>query len=114
MYQMVCTGSHYKNAPDTDDVLRKAVVFELTPIEEFNQIKEADEVESLTLAQESLESLRQEALGQSVEAVTSKERKSLWRRRSTAIRIYVLNEPVAIVKAVIAPLRSKDWMASLT
>src|SRR5450631_3343670 len=31
--QMVCTGAHYENAPDTDDVLRKAIVFELTPIE---------------------------------------------------------------------------------
>jgi 5-methylcytosine-specific restriction protein A len=88
--QMVCTGAHYENAPDTDDVLRKAIVFELTPIEEFNQLQEAKDPELLSLAQESLATLRQKALDQSVDAVTPQERKSVWRRRSTAIRIYVL------------------------
>jgi 5-methylcytosine-specific restriction protein A len=88
--QMVCTGSHNENAPDTDDVLRKAIVFELTPIEEFNQAQEVGDPELRSLTQESLEGLRQKALGEAVEAVTPQERKSVWRRRSMAIRIYVL------------------------
>jgi len=88
--QMVCTGAHYENAPDTDAVQRKAILFELTPIEEFSQVQQVEDPELLSLEQESLVALRQKALGQAVEAVTPQERKSVWRRRSKAIRVYVL------------------------
>ncbi len=33
MGQMVCTGYHFKPAPDVDGHLRQAIVFELTPID---------------------------------------------------------------------------------
>jgi 5-methylcytosine-specific restriction enzyme A len=88
--QMVCTGSNYTDAPDTKSLLRKAIVFELTPIEEFNQVQETEDPEILLLTEESVETLRQRALDQSVEAVTPQDRKSLLRRRSIAIRVYVL------------------------
>ena len=88
--QMVCTGSHIENALDTDHALRTAIVFELTPLDEFNQVQEIEDPELEALQQESLKVLRQKALDQSVEAVTPLERKSVWRRRSKAISIYIL------------------------
>ena len=108
--QMVCTGSHYENAPDTDDVLRKAIVFELTPIEEFNQLQEIKDPELLSLAQESLATLRQKALDQSVEAVTPQERKSVW-PRGAGRPIFPSNAPPAFWGAPRGLF--KDRMAAL-
>jgi 5-methylcytosine-specific restriction protein A len=88
--QMVCTGSSYADAPDTQGRLRKAIVFELTPIQEFVQLQEEEDSETEALLDDSLKALRQKALAESAEASTPKERKSLWRRRSKAISVYVL------------------------
>jgi 5-methylcytosine-specific restriction protein A len=88
--QMVCTGSSYKEAPDTEGRIRNAIIFELTPIEEFVQLQEQGDSETEGLLEDSLETLRQKALADSAEASTPEERKSLWRRRSKAISVYVV------------------------
>jgi predicted HNH restriction endonuclease len=101
--QMVCTGSSYKEAPDTQGRIRKAIVFELTPIEEFVQLQEEEDSETETLLDDSLETLRQKALAESAEASTPKERKSLWRRRSKAIRVYVLKRASGVCEGCGSP-----------
>lgn len=87
---MVCTGSSYKDGPDTHGKLRKSIAFELTPIEGFVQAQENEDAEAENLADEPLETLRKKAIAGSADATTPKERKSLWRHRSKAISVYVL------------------------
>jgi 5-methylcytosine-specific restriction protein A len=101
--QMVCTGSSYKEAPDTQGHLRKAIVFELTPIEEFVQLQEEEDSETEALLEDSLETLREKALAGSAEASTPKERKSLWRRRSKAIGVYVLKRATGMCEGCRSP-----------
>jgi len=93
--QMVCTGSSYKEAPDTQGRIRKAIVFELTPIEEFVQLQEEEDSETETLLDDSLETLRQKALAESAEAST--------RRRSKAIRVYVLKRASGVCEGCGSP-----------
>src|ERR1700730_497410 len=84
--QVVCTGSSFREAPDTQGKLRKAIVFELTPIEAFSAIADSEDKD---LVEESTESLRQKALADSSNSPTPKERKSICRQRSEAIKVYV-------------------------
>lgn len=51
--QMVCTGFSFRDSPDTTGAERKAIIFELTPIQEF-LAEAASEVESKDLGEESL------------------------------------------------------------
>jgi hypothetical protein len=48
--QMICTGFHQRRAPDADGNDRQAIVFELTPIDIFNQtVASDDRDEDLTI-----------------------------------------------------------------
>jgi 5-methylcytosine-specific restriction protein A len=87
--QMVCTGWQYSVASDTQRQERKAIVFELVPIEGFT-VEGTNVSEAHELEHESLEALRQKALADSALARTPAERKAVWRRRSRAIKLYVL------------------------
>ena len=60
-----CTGFHFKIAPDLEGNARRAIVFELTPIEEFLHSSLTEEEEDL--GRDSLEELRRKALASSVE-----------------------------------------------
>lgn len=87
--QMVCTGYEFVAAPDTDQKMRKAILFELTPIEGLDSW-EADEASEETLDRGALADLRAKALADSAVCRTPVERRALWRMRSRAVRLYVL------------------------
>lgn len=87
--QMVCTGWHFINATDTRGSDRKAIVFELAQMDELGTEQNATVDESKELEKASLAQLRAKALADSAYARTPAQRKTLWRRRSQAIRLYV-------------------------
>ena len=99
--QMVCTGFHFKIAPDLDGNARRAIVFELTPIEEFLHSSLTEEEEDL--GRDSLEELRRKALASSVEGKNASERKSLVRLRSQAIKLYILKRAGGICEGCNEP-----------
>ncbi len=91
--QMVCTGHSYRAAPDFENNVRRTIVFELTPIAEFVETTLENEKEASLqeLAAASLAELREKALaGSSSEASTTTQRIAVFRRRSRAIKLYVL------------------------
>ena len=96
--QMVCTGFSYVDAPDTEHKMRKAILFELVPLEAFEtgsgtgerepsseEMKQEEEFKS-----SSLEELRRKAIADSAESRTPVERRGFQRMRSRAVRLYVL------------------------
>lgn len=93
--QMVCTGFDLVDAPDTQESMRKAILFELVPLEAFltTRDEELSEVSVGTgqgLDSESLDELRRRAVADSAEFRTPVERRALYRMRSRAVRLYVL------------------------
>lgn len=82
--QMICTGYQYKQSPDVSGELRRAIVFELTPIEAL----ETEISEDISIA--TLSELRKLALAASTANTTLKSRISLNRQRSQAIKTYAL------------------------
>ncbi len=102
-----CTGFHFRIAPDLEGNARRAIVFELTPIEEFLHSSLTEEEEDLS--RDSLEELRRKALASSVEGKNASERKSLVRLRSQAIKLYILKRAGGICEGCNepAPFRSQ-------
>lgn len=92
--QMVCTGFTQVEAPDTHQKTRKAILFELVPIEVFLTTDEAPyellTVSDQDLRRESLDELRHRALADSAAYRTPVERRTFYRIRSRAIRLYIL------------------------
>ena len=91
--QMVYTGHQLIQAPDKKAAHRKAIVFELSQIDAFLSDSPSDGDASGAnddLAHDSLAELRQKALADSAEARTPSEHRANWRKRSRAIRRYVL------------------------
>jgi 5-methylcytosine-specific restriction enzyme A len=92
--QMVCTGFSLVDAPDRDQNIRKAILFELSPLQTFDTADE-DEVPGLEsvaseLSHDSLDELRRKAIADSADFRTPIERRAQYRMRSRAIRLYVL------------------------
>ena len=88
--QMVCTGYESVNAPDTKQNMRKAILFELVPLESFDIVSKDTTTTLEELRGQSLAELRRKALADSAECRTAVERRSLYRMRSRAVRLYVL------------------------
>lgn len=86
--QMVCTGYEWVDAPDTKQNMRKAILFELSPLEGF-EVAPAEQVDSDLKAQDLAE-LRRRALADSADSRTPVEPRALYRLRSRAVRLYVL------------------------
>lgn len=87
--EMVCEGFRYQLAPDREGSERTAIVFELRSLD---AIVEATKLyDSSTLAQASLEQLRQLALAAATSTVqsTSESRRNIY-QRSSDVRNYVL------------------------
>lgn len=107
--QMVYTGSEWVDAPDTKQNMRKAIRFELVPLEAFDGPPDepADEEE---LKGESLAELRRKALADSAESRTPVERRALYRMRSRAVRLYVLRRAAGKCEGcgVTAPFITKE------
>ena len=90
--QVVCTGSSWVDAPDSSKRMRKAIVFEFTPLEQIdfaasgpNAADFADELSTMSLAE-----LRGRALAKADDAPTPRDRKARYYDRSRAIKQYVL------------------------
>lgn len=103
--QMFYAGHRFREATDTDGKPRKAIVFELTPIEtnegtaavpgsDETEPREDRELRRCTLAE-----LRKKALDNSADARTAVERKAQSRYRSRAIRLYVLRRAGELCEA---------------
>lgn len=89
--QMVCTGYQWRQSKDEDKKLRQAIVFELLPVDEIKPSAIYDEpIAEPEVIDQPLAMLRQRALDSSTEGATPTERKTLFRKRSTAIRAYAL------------------------
>ena len=89
--QMVFTGFQYRVAPDIDGNLRQAIVFELVPLVDFEEVVTGeappDSLEA-ELGAASLEELRRHAISVSAESRDAVQRRSNTRHRSRAIKMY--------------------------
>jgi 5-methylcytosine-specific restriction protein A len=89
--QFVCTGSHLQKTPGTDGAMRNAIVFELVPIADFTSPEAQEAIELPKGGRvERLSQLRELAIADSAEMRDAVERRSASRKRSEAIRAYVL------------------------
>jgi 5-methylcytosine-specific restriction protein A len=105
--QMVCTGCEWVDAPDTKQSMRKAILFELVPLEALdythNESSESGKVADETLGTESLGELRRKALADSARCRTPVERRAFFRMRSRAIRLYVLRRAAGTCEGCATP-----------
>jgi len=92
--QMICTGYEWVDAPDTEHQMRRAIRFELTPLDAFDIPQNGSSAgigdSEQDMNSESLSELRHKALADSAETRTPVERRTLYRMRSRAVRMYVL------------------------
>ena len=87
--QMICTGYHFDNRPDSKGRSRSVIIFELTPVDAFGK-SESAETNSEDLSEEfSLETLRAKALASSTSGQTPSEHRAASYDRSRAISLYV-------------------------
>jgi 5-methylcytosine-specific restriction protein A len=85
--QMICTGHHERESPDIEGHSRRAIVFELAPIDGF--IAEEAEPADQEPGQQPLTVLRERAMASSTYAATPRERLIQAHERSQAVRTYV-------------------------
>ena len=87
--QMICTGFHTRKAPDRIGNTREAIIFELSPIDQFTNMEITDD-EFEEGWQEDIGLLRSRAIASASTKASPIERKTIFRKRSSAIKIYVL------------------------
>jgi 5-methylcytosine-specific restriction enzyme A len=85
-------GHQWRQSPDREGKLRRAIVFELLPVNEPESIPDPindskDEVQEIN---QPLNVLRQRALDRSTTNATPIERKAIYRKRSAAIKAYAI------------------------
>jgi 5-methylcytosine-specific restriction enzyme A len=109
---VVCSGYHEVQAKDTVGNVRRAIIFELTPLEAFAESVTPDNALSATLAtwNDPLGELRQRAYETSTDAPTPVERMQNTHKRSEAVKIYVLRRANGICEGcqTIAPFFRPD------
>jgi 5-methylcytosine-specific restriction protein A len=91
--QMVLDHPEWVDAPDSKGSIRKAIRFHLIPVEAFAgtmQGEPMDAPEDRQLRKDTLDQLRRKALADAADARTPSQRQAIYRRRSRAIRLYVL------------------------
>jgi 5-methylcytosine-specific restriction endonuclease McrA len=91
--QMVCIGSHYQNGPDAKGNIRRMIIFELAPLQEF--VENETSSEEISLVQNQIDTLplrdlRAKALAASATGRNPIERKQDYYYRSQAIKFYAL------------------------
>lgn len=97
-----CASSHLRSTTGSDGKTRSAIVFELTPVDHYGQ-EESSLVISETDRSERLKTLRKIALDDAVSSRNATERKVLYRKRSAAIRQYVLERANGSCEACASP-----------
>lgn len=104
--QFICSGFHNRMAPTKDGGARQTIVFELIPIEEFAD-SDNDHGRHSTLSadnpEKSLGELRELAIRDSAEMRDAIERKALSRKRSDAVKQYVLKRAMGICEGCKRP-----------
>jgi 5-methylcytosine-specific restriction protein A len=89
--QFLYVGHYLRRSPDVDGNERNAIVFELAPFAELTLDAQSNSIEPhVQLPALSLSELRARALADSAVNLPAKERTSLVRKRSAAVRQYVL------------------------
>jgi 5-methylcytosine-specific restriction protein A len=91
--QIVCTGYHMQEGPDTTGQPRQMIVFAFTPLSAFEEAPPGDMEplpEALLTASLSLENLRTKALADAAPTRNPVERQTFYRQRSQWIRLYAL------------------------
>lgn len=83
--QMVCEGWHYSQSPDTQGIIRQAIVFELRPLEAVIDAVETSEVVTADLA-----TLRARAYAAAASSVPVGQVQRTIYQRSRDVRDYVL------------------------
>src|SRR5437867_2569809 len=113
--QMVCTGFDWVDAPDTQHNMRKAILFELVPLEAFFTTRDEESSElpverGQALEEEPLDALRRRAIADSAAYRTPVERRALYRMRSRAVRLYVLRRAAGKCEGcgAVAPFTTVD------
>lgn len=102
--QVVCTGYHKITTPDLDRNVRNAIVFELTPIQKFNNIDDIKDFEfESVLINDSMASLRLKAIEDGASGKTASARQLMVRYRSAAVRIYALKRADGICESCNSP-----------
>ena len=88
--EMIYAGFERRKAPDIEDNLRSAIVFELLPIDAFDPITEDSDELLEELEGMPMEELRRRALEESRDPRPPKESMQVSHYRSSAVRSYVL------------------------
>jgi 5-methylcytosine-specific restriction protein A len=104
--QFICSGFHQQEAPGTDDQTRSAIIFELVPLagymadapiqEKILDIPDGDHAERL-------KTLRALALADAADTRDPVERRASSRKRSEAIRQYVMERALGICEGCKSP-----------
>ncbi len=104
--QMVCVGSHSKDGPDANGNIRRMIVFELAPLQEFVETEYSSE-EILSVHNQidtfPLSDLRAKALAASVGSRNPIERRQDYYYRSQAIKLYALKRANGICEGCRQP-----------
>lgn len=114
--QVVCTGYEWRDAPDRGKNMRRAILFELVPLESFEvQDMEQDASVEQDIGGASLYELRCKALADSAQCRTPVERRVLYRVRSRAVRLYVLRRADGMCEGcgAAAPFATREGMPYL-
>ena len=104
--QFVCSGFQLREAPGTDGESRVAIIFELAPLADYSAFSQLQEqVLDIPEAghEERLRRLRALALADSAEARDAVQRRASSRKRSDAIRQYVLERASGVCEACKLP-----------
>ena|ERR1019366_3057579 len=103
--QFVCSGFHRREAPGSDGEPRLAIIFELAPLADYStsplqeQVLDIPDVDH----EERLRRLRTLALADAAESRDAVERRASSRKRSEAIRQYVLERARGVCEACKLP-----------
>lgn len=106
--QMVCTGYQERRGPDVEGSIRRVIVFELTPIEDFLLDKSHWQTEQATMEARGLwstpiDELRRRATAAAARSATPDERRVNARARSEAVRVYVLRRANGVCEGCGSP-----------
>lgn len=105
--QFVCTGDHEERSPDVKGNDRRAIVFELIPIEAFSTDTELYPIVDPEMNQSGqnagIAELRAQATAAANDGAEPEQRLVNWRKRSNVIRRYVLLRANGVCEGCAAP-----------
>ncbi len=94
--QMLCVGNRVRSAHDRVGKMRRAIVFELVPLDTVTAPETEEEISQLNLP---IEELRRRAMQEATEEVPAVQRQVNVRKRSAYIKAYVLRRAAGICES---------------